>query len=133
MTISSKLQASQQVIRVPSSRDEILGLARLLRIGKASAEIALAGDTCVALLEGALTAFLQRNGFSRHEIEGPVAVAELMPLPTLLRALEYARAEAIAPLNDEVLAAALTDCIALVQERCLRTEVFSLPSTPLYN
>ena len=86
----------------------------MLRILKASAQIGAAGAACVALLEAGITRLLERSGFSRDEIDRPVSKLELMPVPTMLRALDYARAEAIAPLNDEVLSSMLSQCIGLI-------------------
>ena len=56
-----------------------------------------------------------------------------MPLPTLLRALDYARAEAIDPLDDQILAGVITHCIGLIQAHRFQAEVPDLHSAPLFN
>jgi hypothetical protein len=123
-----------QMIDAASRRDEVLGLVRLLTLAKASADACCADILCVALLDRCIEGLLTRHGMSFPNLGQSTPKAEFMPFPTLLRALAYARAETLDPLNDTDSAELLTKCITLMSAfQPDRRGPHQLPSSPTYN
>jgi hypothetical protein len=134
MASGSGERGAQQAIIAPDRRDEVLGLVRLLTLAKASADACRADDLCVALLERCIKGLLTRHGMSFPNLSRSIATAEFMPLPTLLRALAYARAETLNPLNDAASAELLGECIKLMKTfQPAQNETQRPPSSPTYN
>ncbi len=134
MANGSTEKGTLEMIIAPGRRDEVLGLVRLLTLAKASADASRTDDMCVALLERCIKGLLTRHGMSFSNLSQSTPAAEFMPFPTLLRALAYARAETLDPLNDVVSAELLTECIKLMSAfRPAQDELLPLRSRPTYN
>lgn len=110
-----RLKECRHAMCALASPEGVLGLARLLRVAQASAEFDGVGEACVSLLDRSVASLLERNGLSPNEVERPPNTAELMSIPTLLRALDYARAEAVRSLHDQTLAEVISQCIGLIR------------------
>jgi len=134
MADGSTEKATPPMIIAPARRDEVLGLVRLLTLAKASADACRADSICVALLERCIEGLLTRHGMSFPNLSQATPKTEFMPFPILLRALAYARAETLDPLNDAVSAELLSQCIKLMNAfQPAQNELLRLPSSPTYN
>jgi hypothetical protein len=77
---------------------------------------------------------MQRNGVSAGELQRGVTAAEFMQIPTLLRALTYACAEAQENLDEPHSAALLAKCISFIRATWSCTADDQRPqSSRLYN
>ena len=120
----------QQMIIAPSRRDEVLGLVKFLTLAKASADACRADILCLALLDRCIESLLTRHGISFPNLSLSTPETEFMSFPILLRALAYARAETLDPLNDTDSAELLSKCIRLMSAfRPARR----LPASATYN
>jgi hypothetical protein len=122
----SRLKDSGQLIVVRNSRDDIVGIASLLLMAKASATLHCPDRVCISLMEKCITRLLKRHGLSRAKLGGDMRTKEFIELSALLRILRYAQVEAIHSLSDAGCADLLGECI----NRLIRTH--QLSQTCLY-
>jgi hypothetical protein len=106
-----RLKDSGPLIVVRNSRDDIVGIASLLLMAKASARLHCPDKVCISLMEKCIARLLKRHGLSRAKLGGDMKTKEFIELSALLRILRYAQVEAIHSLSDAGCADLLGECI----------------------
>jgi hypothetical protein len=107
----SRFKDSGPPIVVRNSRDDIVGVARLLLMAKASATLHCPDKVCISLMEKCIVRLLKRHGLSRAKLGGDMRTKEFIEVSALLRILRYAQVEAIHSLSDAGCADLLGECI----------------------
>jgi hypothetical protein len=134
MSQELRKKGSGDSIAISNARSELLGFLKLLKVARVSAEAHCADGACVALLDECMSSLMQRNGVSAGELQRGVTAAEFMQIPTLLRALTYACAEAQENLDEPHSAALLAKCISFIRATWSCTADEQRPqSSRLYN